>query len=602
MCGIWLLISQNAMTGKQYDSCQKLHPRGPNYCNTVNLYPSSDTDWYLNMSFHRLPIMDTSIMGRQPFKMNTGGRSIYMMCNGEIFNHKELEKEFVKKHSRTKFYSKSDCEILLYMYASYGFKKTMEMVKSNEFAMIVYEVDNHSGKHQVFAGRDPTGVRPLYWATNKKDNSFCLSSELKAVPDLDNVTCEQFKPGTFIHLEFGDYLENGEKDKDGQWKHLVSKDDITDTIARGYPIYQKYWDIDQWHVDSYALYCPGPVSYSLDKVREILTKAVTERLAADVEVGALLSGGLDSSLVCAIAAKYLAKFGKKLRTFSIGMPGGTDEKYAKWVSKYIGSTHVHYTCQPSEFEEAAENVIGLCESYDTTTVRATTGQYLICKKIRQDTNVKVLLVGDGSDELFGGYMYFHKAPGFKAFNDECIRLVKDIHLYDGLRGDRAIAGNGLEGRFPFLDCRLIKTVLETHPLYRKPRTEGEVKAPIEKWLLRKAFEGYLPKECLWRRKEAFSDGVSGMEDPWYVRKQKYCNKLYTPEEFKEKAAKYTHYTPVNTEELYNRELFAKLYSENVTNVIPYRWVPKWVGNVLEPSARVLNCYQKDTVEKSTNEK
>ncbi len=247
----------------------------------------------------------------------------------------------------------------------------------------------------------------------------------------------------------------------------------------------------------------------MKKIRDVFTECVIERIQSDRDMGALLSGGLDSSLVCSIFARELAKKGRKLYTYSIGMPGATDRKYAEMVSKHIGSIHKHVEFSEKDFINAVEKIVQVTETFDITTIRATTGNYLIGKWISQNTDIKVVLIGDGSDELCSGYMYFFNAPTPLDSHKENIRLIEDIHRYDVLRADRGVADNGLEARVPFLDKKFINLYLSIDPKLRIPSmTSFGVK--MEKALLRDSFkdENLLPKQVLYRRKEAFSDGVS----------------------------------------------------------------------------------------------
>jgi asparagine synthase (glutamine-hydrolysing) len=321
------------------------------------------------------------------------------------------------------------------------------------------------------------------------------------------------------------------------------------------------------------------------KIRLTFESAVEKMVQSDREIGCLLSGGLDSSLVSSCASKILKKYGKKLRTFSIGLPGATDEKYAKQVAEYIGSEHTHVTVNEHDFLDAVPQVVKMIESYDITTVRASVCQYTISKWISKNTNIKVLLCGDGSDECTGGYLYFHKTPNAKELDIECRRLLSDIHLYDGLRADRCIAGNGMEARFPFLNHHFIETYLSTDCTFRVP-IEGS-----EKWLLRKSFENcdYLPFEVLNRTKCAFSDSISAIERSWYQILQENVEKYFTDEQLEKANDKFKHLTPYTKESLYLRDIFCQTYGfGNVNNILQYYWLPKWCGNQKDPSARTLN--------------
>jgi asparagine synthase (glutamine-hydrolysing) len=310
-------------------------------------------------------------------------------------------------------------------------------------------------------------------------------------------------------------------------------------------------------------------------------------LESDRELGALLSGGLDSSLVVSIASKYLHQFGKRLKTFSIGLPGSTDKEYAEMVATFCNTDHTHIELTTEYFLSALKHVIYATETFDITTIRASTGQYLVSKWISEHTNIKVLLIGDGSDELTAGYMYFHKAPSPTDLHIENKKLLTEIHFYDVLRADRGIATHGLEARVPFLDHRFVDLYMSLDPSLRIP-TESR----IEKWLLRKSFDTgrYLPAPVLWRKKEAFSDGVSSVQKSWYQIVQESAEQMYTDEQLASAQQLYTHCPPPTKEALYFRDIFESLYP-NTSHVIPHYWLPNWCGDIKEPSARVLDVYK-----------
>lgn len=313
-------------------------------------------------------------------------------------------------------------------------------------------------------------------------------------------------------------------------------------------------------------------------------------LHADRPLGALLSGGLDSSLVVGVAAKYMKeRCGKKLRTFSIGMPGGTDGPYAKRVAEFCGTEHTHFELTTQDFLDAIREVIASIATFDITTVRASVGQYLVSKKISQETDIKVLLIGDGSDELCSGYMYFHKAPSAEASHLENCRLLKEIGLFDVLRADRGIARHGLEARCPFLSFDFIDLYLKLDCRLRVP-VEG-----VEKWLLRKAFEGTntIPEEVRVRAKCAFSDGVSKKEKSWFqIIGDRMADGVFTEEELLLAMKSYKHVAPVSYESLFYRRTYEEFFG-NTAHIIPHYWLPKWCGDIKEPSARVLDVCREE---------
>ena len=314
-------------------------------------------------------------------------------------------------------------------------------------------------------------------------------------------------------------------------------------------------------------------------------------MLTDRPVAALLSGGLDSSLIAALVQRNLVQFKQPpLKTFSIGFPGSSDLKHARIVADWIKSDHTEIIMTPDEFFQAIPTVVKAIESYDTTTVRASTGNYLIAKKIRELTDCKVVFNGDGADELFGGYLYFNNAPSDEAFHAETARLLEDIHTFDVLRSDRSISANGLEARTPFLDKQFVAVVRSIHPTFLRP-IKGK---QVEKAILRSAFDDgiTLPQEVLWRRKEAFSDGVSTPEKAWFQEIQERVTDI-VPSNWREKAvlSYSSHLTPNTAEEYYYRFIFTSAYGLGaIRATVPYRWMPKWCPETNDPSAKTLNIY------------
>ena len=300
-------------------------------------------------------------------------------------------------------------------------------------------------------------------------------------------------------------------------------------------------------------------------------------------VGCLLSGGLDSSLITALVAKHFKK--EDLCTFSIGFEGSEDLKYAKIVADHLNTRHFEYIVTEQMMIQSIEDVIRDIETYDITTIRASTPMYLLSKYIKNNTDITVLFSGEGSDEASGSYMYFHNAPDSNSFNKETVRLLKDLQYFDVLRSDKSTASNGLEVRVPFLDKEFLQYYMQIDPDLKIPNGK------IEKYLLRKAFDnGLLPDEILWRSKEAFSDGVSSKKKSWFEILQCHINNIITDEEFEESASKYKHNPPKLKEALYYRRIFDKHFS-NRDSIIPYYWLPKWNGEINDPSARILNSYK-----------
>ncbi|MCR5781593.1 MAG: asparagine synthase B [Clostridia bacterium] len=481
------------------------------------------------LGFHRLEIMGLHPEGMQPFCLDGN----YLVCNGEIYGFAAI-RESLRQKGYT-FESDSDCEVLLPMYREYGVG--MFAMLDAEFACIIYDSVNR----EYIAARDPIGIRPLYYGYDG-NGVILFASEAKNLVGLA-VKIMPFPPGHYY--------------KDGRfvcYTDIAKADDI----------------------------CYDDLETACRNIREKLITGVEKRLVADAEVGFLLSGGLDSSLVCAIAAK---KSDKPIETFAIGMSeDAIDLKYAKQVADYIGSHHTEVYMSLDEVISNLENVIELLGTYDITTIRASMGMYLVCKAIHETTDIRVLLTGEISDELFG-YKYTDFAPSAAEFQKEAQKRIRELHMYDVLRADRCISVNSLEARVPFGDLDFVKYVMNLDP-EKKINTYGK-----GKYLLRHAFEGmgYLPDSILWREKAAFSDAVGhSMVD--YLKE--FAETQYSDEEFSSLCGKYSHAKPFTKESLLYREIFEKYYPGQSEMVVDF-WMPNkdWEGcNVNDPSARVLSNY------------
>lgn len=480
------------------------------------------------LGFNRLAIMGLSPEGMQPFELDGS----YCVCNGEIYGFKKQRDELVKLGYS--FKSGSDCEILLPLYFEYGVGMFEKL--DAEFALIIY--DGKSGEY--IAARDPIGIRPLYYGY-LPSGEIAFASEPKCLVGL----C-----GHILPFPPGHYYKGGK--------------------------FFRYRDIAK--VDKV---CGDDLETVCTKIREKLIAGVEKRLVSDAKVGFLLSGGLDSSLVCAIAAK---KSDKPIRTFAIGMDkDAIDLKYAKQAAEYIGSEHTEVFMTKEQVIASLEEVIKILGTFDITTVRASMGMYLLCKWIHENTDIRVILTGEISDELFG-YKYTDFAPSAGAFQEEAVKRIRELHMYDVLRADRCISANSLEARVPFGDLDFVSYVMSVEPR-KKLNTYGK-----GKYLLRHAFEGdYLPDEILWREKAAFSDAVGhSMVDDL----KEYAEKFYTDEEFETLKSKYTHAAPFTKESLLYREIFEKYYPGQAEMIVDF-WMPNksWAGcNVSDPSARVLSNY------------
>jgi asparagine synthase (glutamine-hydrolysing) len=559
-----------------HEALSKIKHRGPDRTICVN---NNNFD----IGFQRLAIMDLSIQGDQPFsfsyKMTDSGtgrqvlRTLYVVCNGEIYNYKEIleSEDFKNCLEKTNYVMKShsDCEIILPLFLHHGIDYLTKKL-NGEFAFAIYDVyedlEMNKTVYNVYLARDRFGIRPLFY-TIINDYTFAFCSEMKGLIGLKgNNKVEVFRPRTWLHA-------TGMKGE----KKLYFNAALYYRIGN-IPIIKKPELSDVYRI-----------------IRAQFTKAVEIRLDSEREIGCLLSGGLDSSLVSAIASEYLKKQGRKLKTFSIGMPDSPDCKFAKLVAEHIGSEHTNIEIPESEWLNKLEKIIEITETFDITTIRATTGQYLVSKWIADNTNIKVLLIGDGSDELTSGYLYFHKAPSPNESHVENLKLLDTIHYFDVLRADRGISSNGLEARVPFLDYNFVDLYLSIDTDLRTPQKhlyEDGKTAKCEKWLLRKAFDesGLLPSAVLWRKKEAFSDGVSSHSKSWYQIIQEKINSEMSDEYFEEGIKKYEGFVKPHTKEaLFYHEVYDKLYP-NQYGILPFYWLPKWVGDATDPSARTLSIY------------
>ena len=536
MCGIFL-----ALGNVSYSDCSgcvnTLSARGPEGLLTREFKHGF-------MTFTRLAINGLTNSGMQPMDLS----GTVFATNGEIYNWKELQKThgFDCKTG-------SDCEIIGHLYQKFrdcenNALGSIFQALDGVFATVLVDFD----KNRVVVARDPFGVRPLYKGYRTvytKDRlmeaQVFFGSELKSLSDLCQ-RVEYFPPSTYEVYD----LATRKLQYTGVYHH---------TVLKTLPAFES-------------------LEASTSAVRSALETAVKKRMMTERPVASLLSGGLDSSLVAALVARELKKAGAPpLKTFSIGMKGSQDLFYAKKVADWIGSDHTEVVLDENDFFEAIPDTIYAVESYDTTTVRASVGNWLVSKQIAT-TECKVVFNGDGADEVFGSYLYMFGAPSPSEYEREVSRLLKDIHMFDVLRSDRSISSNGLEARTPFLDKSFVQTILQIPLAFRQPSPTQP-----EKWLLRRAFDDglTLPREVLWRRKEAFSDGVSGSR-PWYEVTQELSANLVN------KWATYKHNQPFNAEMAYYRILFDSVYPE-MSALVPYFWMPRW-SNSKDPSAKTLDNY------------
>ncbi len=525
MCGFSVYTGGDKMLRLSVVSeFQKIRYRGPDNTVACDL---GEKGW---MGFHRLKIIDTSDNGNQPLIHN----GLHLVANGEIYNYQSLMEEY--KDSYT-FQSESDCEVIIPMVMELGIEETARRLDA-EFVCVLYdaEVDKY------YAARDPVGIRPMFYGY-ASDGKIMFASEMKALSELCTVV-RPFPPG---------HVYDGEK--------LISYRDIAAV--------EEYTGDDTEEVFA--------------QINRYLTKGVEKRLHADVPVGFLCSGGLDSSLVCAIAARMMDK---PIRTFAVGIDKDPiDTKYARIVAEYLGADHTEVLFTKQDIFDTLSTLIYNIETYDITTIRASMGMFLVSKYIRENTDIKVLMTGEISDEIFG-YKYTDFAPSPSAFQEEAEKRLKEIYMYDVLRADRSISSNGLEARVPFGDLDFVQYVMSIPP-EKKMNFTG-----VGKYLLRMAFEGdYLPHDILYREKAAFSDAVGhSVVD----NLKAYAEEMYSDEDLMDAELKYTHATPFSKESLMYRDIFESHFPGRSKTVADF-WMPnkEWDNcDVNDPSARVLPNYGK----------
>lgn len=556
MCGIFSLINYHNTSrfnfNKLMSSFDKGVYRGPEFSSI-----KSFENFY--MGFHRLAINGLDNISNQPFQID----NIILICNGEIYNFRELA-----KYNNINLSTNSDCEIILHLYKLYGIEYTLTIL-DGVFSFILY--DKNISK--FFIARDPYGVRPLYFL--QEHNLIGFASELKMLYNIpiNKKNIFNFLPGYYMSIKNNEPF---------------------------FYDYRKYTSFPCSNIIYEKTIFNNHQNNIYSQIYSNISSAVSKRVigTTDRPIGCLLSGGLDSSLITALVNKFYNK--ETLHTFSIGLKGSEDLKNATLVANHINSIHHKIVVDEDDFFNAIPEVIKIIESYDTTTVRASVGNYLVSKYIKENTDCKVIFNGDGADELMGGYLYMKKAPSFYEFDRECKRLLQDIYMFDVLRSDKSISSNGLEPRTPFLDKSWVEFYLS---IDKKLRYDTTIKH-CEKYLIRKTFDvlepDLLPKEILWRTKEAFSDGVSGLNKSWYEIIQEKLDKMFIDDiNLKHELDKiikiYDKFNLQNKPDTYEKAYYRYLYNmyyQNTDHLIGYYWMPKYV-NAKDASARTLDIYKDD---------
>ena len=502
MCGIVCAFDlkqpSNEVRPQILEMSKRLRHRGPDWSGIYDCETAI-------LGHERLAIVDPT-SGKQP--LISPSNNLILAANGEIYNHSELRKPYEASYG---FKTKSDCEVILALYEKEG--KSFVNKLNGIFAFAIYDQE----KDEYFIARDHMGIIPLYmgWDGN---GTFFVASELKALEGICS-RIELFPPGHYLH----------------------SKDEAPTKW------YHPEWDTYEAVKDN---------STSIEELHDALTDAVHRQLMSDVPYGVLLSGGLDSSITSALAKKFAAKrvesgdtqsaWWPQLHSFSVGLEGSPDLAAAQKVAEHIGTVHHEIKFTIQEGLDAIREVIYHLETYDITTIRASTPMFLMARAIKA-LGIKMVLSGEGADELFGGYLYFHKAPNAKEFHEETVRKLEKLHQYDCLRANKSLAAWGIEGRVPFLDKEFIEVAMRINP--NDKMISGD---RMEKWVLRKAFEDYLPKSVVWRQKEQFSDGVGYS---WIDNLKKVVGEKVTDEQMDNAHFRFPVQTPQNKEEFFYRSIF-----------------------------------------------
>ncbi|KAJ8688388.1 hypothetical protein QAD02_024183 [Eretmocerus hayati] len=554
MCGLWALFGLNANSlACVCENFSKISHRGPDAfkieydCRVKNAY----------LGFHRLSIVD-SLCGMQPIRIYKYPL-LFLLCNGEIYNYLRVD-EFGFEYS-----TRCDVEVLMHLYATKGPSNVCKLL-DGVFAFCLLDIE----KKKILIGRDPYGVRPLFRLFTSS-GQLAVSSECKALTGIADLLTgdhyvEPFPPGTF---EEYDILEDG----------------LVKLVRR-----ERYHEPGQKPIFKPLVPWSALGSNVHENIRTLFSAAVEKRLMADRQIGCLLSGGLDSSLVAALLVKYAKQqdLPYKIQSFSIGMEGSPDIVAARQVADYIGTDHHEIIITQKDITEVLDKVIYQLETFDITTVRASIGMYLISRYIKQNTETTVIFSGEGADELAQGYIYFRDAPSAYDGHNESLRLLKDIYLYDGLRADRTTSAFSLELRVPFLDLQFTHYYLSLDSESRQP-SNG-----VEKHLLRSAFDGtsLLPDNILWRSKEAFSDGVTSVKKSLFQIIDEIVTDRVSQKDLDAAHQEYPHCSPKTKEAYYYRKIFESHYQGCAEHLIPYYWMPQWVKGVTDPSARFIPHYEK----------
>jgi asparagine synthase (glutamine-hydrolysing) len=560
MCGIWGITSYQPISNATEDivnriaASDSIQPRGPERTTIKQTL-------HYSLTFHRLAINGLSPEHDQPYMYENNTTKYIVLCNGEIYNQTELEDLFELPHYNC------DTEVIypVFKALNYDFVELNKALKG-EYALVIItckEVNGVENPIKLQASVDPCSVRPLFYSIDKGQHAFLFSSLLAGIAKM-NAQATRLHGGQCLTYNFS-------------FGSLQVKD----------------------YIDYHPLLFPNPIdNYHIKStIVKTLKACVRRRLTSDRPIGCFLSGGLDSSLIAALVSRELKQRGQRLHTFSIGAEDSEDCRNAQIVAMHIDSIHTHVPFNSHIAISYIQEVIKATETFDLTTIRASMGQYLISKYIKENTDIKVVFSGDGADEEQMGYLYFYNAPTDLEANEESRKLLQEIHLYDGLRVDRCVSVHGLEARVPYLDWDFVDLWLSIPAYLKRPKIYKDGSKKCEKWLIRSAFLSndphILPQQVLNRTKETFSDSLSTSKSSWYSVLQAHIKQQTSTCAFQSLMESMLvgckHCFPETDEAKYYRTLFNLFFGKQNATVIPHMWMPQW-SKTKDPSARTLEVY------------
>lgn len=539
MCGIWVYLSNNHITSSKYRQLlvnfAKIGHRGPNSSEIIKVNDK------LLIGFHRLSIVDPSMKGMAPFELE----NIIWVGNGEIYNYEKIIKEY-----NLQIKSNCDTEVIGHIYNNSKDMKYTTNELDGEFAIVLYD----KLKEQIYYATDQLSMRPLF-IVKYSSGDICLSSELIGLNNKDCIDIFRVPANCWGYINIHDMS--------------INQNNIC-------PLYLDNYDYSR--IDAYSI------------LEKKLVKNIHKKIHKGTrDFGFFLSGGIDSSIIASVSSKYL--YPQRIKTFTIGFSeDATDVKYARLVAKHINSDHHEIIINMDETIKHLDEIIHVLGTFDETTIRASSPLFMGTKIIKERfPEIYIMYNGELADELFGSYLYFAGAPSSIEHFDERIHLLQNVHNFDGLRCDRVMSWFGIEARYGFFGKDLLKFALGLPADY----FNANMNDGIEKKILRDAFVNYLPREVVWRTKNALSDATS-VKSGWKEQLKKYTNSMITDDEFERRFIDFPYITPDSKENYYYRKIFDKYY-KNFEKTIPYKWTPKWVDNITDSSASCLPNYKEDTL-------